>query len=51
MNRNFNPTMASPILEPVFLSPPGLLDSASQPVLDETGNPVRDEKGNEIHES
>jgi len=46
---NFNPTMKSPILEPVRLAPPVLFNVASEPVLDETGNPVRDEKGNEIH--
>jgi len=46
---NFNPTMASPVLEPVYLSPPLFEDVAAETVLDETGNPVRDEKGNEIH--
>jgi hypothetical protein len=46
---NFNPTMASPVLEPVYLTPPVLVEAAAEPVLDETGNPVRDEKGNEIH--
>lgn len=46
---NFNPTLASLILDPIYLTPPVLLDVASDPVLDETGNPIRDEKGNEIH--
>ena len=49
MNGNFNPTMTSPILKPVYLAPPVLEDEASEPVLDETGNTVRDEKGNEIY--
>ena len=46
---NFNPTMASLTLEPVYLAPPVLVDPAADPILDETGNPVRDEKGDEIH--
>ena len=46
---NFNPTMSSLVLEPVYLTPPVLTDVASDPVLDETGNPIRDEKGGEIH--
>ncbi len=49
MSTNFNPTMATVILEPVYLSPPVLEDAAAQPVLDETGNPTRDEKGNIIY--
>jgi hypothetical protein len=46
---NFNPTMASLTLEPVYLTPPELVYAAAEPVLDGTGNPIRDEKGNEIH--
>lgn len=49
MSTNFNPTMTSPILEPVYLSPSVPEDAAPEPVLDETGNPIRDEKGNEIY--
>lgn len=48
---NFNPAMASLILEPVYLTPPVIEDAAAEPVLDETGNPVLDEKGNAIHGS
>ncbi|MCK9362130.1 MAG: hypothetical protein M0P74_00785 [Syntrophales bacterium] len=46
---NFNPSMASTILEPVRLTPPVLDDAAAEPILDESGNPVRDEEGNVIH--
>ena len=46
---NFNPTMSSLVLEPIYLVLPILADPAADPILDETGNPVRDEKGDEIH--
>jgi hypothetical protein len=49
MSLNFNPTMASPSLKPVYLTPPVLDEAASEPILDETGNPILDEKGNQIH--
>jgi hypothetical protein len=42
--------MASPVLEPIYMAPPGIEDAAAEPILDESGNPIRDEKGNVIYE-
>ncbi len=46
---NFDPTMRTLILEPVYLSPEVTEDAGSEAVLDETGNFIRDEKGNVIY--
>ena len=49
MSGNFETTMAQPILEPVYLTSPALVDADAEPVLDETGNPVRDEVGEIVY--
>jgi len=45
MSVETNPTLRKVILEPVYLSPPDMIEGDSQPLLDETGNFIRDEQG------
>jgi len=43
------PELRKVILEPVYLSPPDLVEAEAEPLLDDTGNLILDDEGRVIY--